>query len=93
MTAVRRCILCTITGRVQGVAFRAATLQMAQRLHLTGWVRNRDDGRVETLASGNIAALDAFRAWLHQGPPYARVSEVDCTEHPPIDDQEFTIRR
>jgi acylphosphatase len=67
-----------VTGRVQGVGFRAATRRKAQSLGLTGWVRNRNDGAVEGVASSRDAkSLDAFRQWLQQGPPIARVARVD----------------
>jgi len=65
-----------VRGVVQGVFFRAATQQTAQRLGLTGWVRNRDDGSVELLACGGLSQLDELERWLWQGPPRARVEEV-----------------
>jgi acylphosphatase len=67
-----------VRGRVQGVSFRAATQQEAQRLTLTGWVRNRPDGSVEVLAEGPRAPLEQLAAWLHHGPPAAAVSEVSA---------------
>lgn len=86
-----RCVLCEVLGRVQGVAFRAATRSMAQALHVTGWVRNRDDGAVETLACGDDAALKSFQQWLHTGPQYAIVTEVRCTPRPWEERSEFRI--
>jgi acylphosphatase len=65
-----------ISGLVQGVFFRASTAQQATRLGLRGWARNLADGRVEVLALGPAEALATLEAWLHQGPPSARVSEV-----------------
>ena len=65
-----------VTGRVQGVGFRAATQRQARTLGLTGWVRNRNDGCVEGAAFGPRAQLDQFIAWLHDGPPVARVESV-----------------
>lgn len=62
-----------ISGRVQGVFFRASMVAEAQRLGLTGWVRNRRDGSVEAYACGKPAALDALVAWAEGGPPAARV--------------------
>lgn len=86
-----RCIRCIVRGRVQGVAFRAAARSMAQGLHITGWVRNRRDGAVETLACGEEAALQAYQAWLHKGPTYAIVSHVTCKPQPWEDLLEFRI--
>lgn len=87
-----RCVQCLVRGRVQGVAFRAATLATAQRLQLTGWVRNRPDGAVETLVCGDAEALRSFREWLHQGPRYAIVTDVRCAVQPWQDLSEFRIK-
>lgn len=72
MTAVRF----VVSGRVQGVFFRASTREQAQRLGLCGHARNLDDGRVEVLAHGAEAALQELERWLWQGPPAARVEAV-----------------
>lgn len=69
-------IHCFITGRVQGVAYRAYTQREAIQLGLTGWVRNCPDGRVELVAEGSQEALQALVSWCHQGPPLAKVTEV-----------------
>ena len=74
------CRRCLISGRVQGVFFRASTRDQAERLGLTGYARNLDDGRVEVLACGETAAVEALQQWLHQGPPQAQVERVDCRE-------------
>lgn len=66
-----------IEGRVQGVFFRHHTKQMAGRLGLKGWVRNRSDGTVEALFEGDRAKVDTMIHWCHQGPPSARVTKVD----------------
>ena len=66
-----------VTGRVQGVGFRAATRRRALALELWGWVRNRADGAVEGLAGGAPGRLEDFRRWLHEGPALARVECVD----------------
>jgi acylphosphatase len=71
-----RCMRFVVSGRVQGVAFRAGTLKRARELDLQGFVRNREDGRVEVLACGEVAALEGLRQWLHDGPPLADVREV-----------------
>jgi len=65
----------TVTGRVQGVAYRWHTLQQAQRLGLVGWVRNRPDGSVRIVAEGPRERLEALLAWAGRGPEHARVQE------------------
>lgn len=69
-----------ISGRVQGVCFRAYTRDEARRLGLKGWVRNLADGRVEVLAQGDPGDLGRFESWCRQGPPHARVQEVNLIE-------------
>lgn len=65
-----------VSGRVQGVFFRASTRDEARRLGLNGYARNLADGRVEVLALGEATAINALAQWLHHGPPLARVAEV-----------------
>jgi acylphosphatase len=65
-----------ISGRVQGVAFRAYTRVQALALNLRGYARNLPDGRVEVLAVGNSDAIERLAEWLQQGPPLARVDAV-----------------
>jgi acylphosphatase len=65
-----------VSGRVQGVAFRAYTRQQALALGLRGHALNLRDGRVEVLAVGDADAIDRLGEWLTQGPPLARVDEV-----------------
>lgn len=62
-----------ISGRVQGVGFRWATCNRASDLHLTGWVRNLRDGRVEVWAEGDALSLAHLAEWLKHGPTSARV--------------------
>jgi acylphosphatase len=69
-----------ITGRVQGVYYRASAEDEARRLGLVGWVRNEPDGAVAVLAQGDAAAVDTFIAWCRRGPPSARVAAVDVRE-------------
>lgn len=65
-----------ITGRVQGVGYRAFACRTARGLGLAGWVANRPDGSVEVLAEGAAAALDALEGQLWQGPAAATVAAV-----------------
>jgi acylphosphatase len=65
-----------VSGRVQGVCFRAGTREQALALGLSGVARNLADGRVEVIACGDRQALDALERWLHRGPPAAQVEQV-----------------
>lgn len=65
-----------VSGRVQGVSFRAYTRAQANALDLRGHARNLSDGRVEVLAVGDAAAIDRLAEWLQHGPPLARVEAV-----------------
>ncbi|WP_285905343.1 acylphosphatase [Pseudodesulfovibrio pelocollis] len=76
---------CIIHGKVQGVWFRAWTADMARELGITGWVRNLPDGGVEALAQGEKAILERFIERLHDGPPLARVTQVDIDWREPGD--------
>lgn len=73
-----RTIRLLISGRVQGVGFRDALQREAERLGLSGWVRNRGAGEVEALAQGREAAVAALAAWARRGPPAAHVKRVEC---------------
>jgi acylphosphatase len=66
----------TITGRVQGVAYRMSAQDEGIRLGLVGKVRNRRDGSVEAFVEGPRAAVDDFILWCRRGPPAARVAGV-----------------
>ena len=72
--------LFTVKGRVQGVWFRESTRRFAEPLGLTGHAMNLPNGDVEVLAVGDESALDRLEAWLHEGPPMARVSEVAVSD-------------
>ena len=65
-----------VHGRVQGVWFRASTAERATALGLRGSAENLPDGSVLVHAAGSVEALDALVAWLHEGPPMARVDSV-----------------
>jgi acylphosphatase len=68
-----------IEGRVQGVWFRDSTRREAVGLGVSGWVKNRRDGGVEVLAEGPENRVKKLVAWCHQGPSYARVTQVHET--------------
>ena len=65
-----------ISGRVQGVGFRHFVQSVAVRESVVGWVRNLDDGRVETAAAGDTGAMERFERAIRQGPPASRVDHV-----------------
>lgn len=65
-----------ISGRVQGVFYRASTKNMAEQLGLKGWVRNTSDGRVEALFEGDETTVKDMISWCHKGPRSAEVSDV-----------------
>jgi len=67
---------CYVAGRVQGVFFRAGTRSRAEALGVIGHALNLPDGRVEVLACGSPASVEALCAWLHEGPPAAHVTAV-----------------
>ena len=69
----------TVSGRVQGVAYRAWTVGTAKELGLVGWVRNRRDGSVEITVRGEPEGLNALAERCRQGPPMARVENVAVT--------------
>ena len=71
-----------ITGRVQGVGYRAAFLREAEKRGLSGWVRNRLDGSVEAVVAGDAAALAAIEEWAWRGPAAANVRAVVVEDAP-----------
>jgi acylphosphatase len=71
-----------ISGRVQGVFFRAYTRDAAIQQKVNGWVRNLSDGRVEAVFEGDAERVDGMVAWCHQGSPGSRVQEVQIREEP-----------
>jgi acylphosphatase len=81
-----------IAGRVQGVAFRAYTIDEASARGVTGWVGNIPDGRVEAVFEGERAVVEAMIAWCRKGPPAARVSSVEVTWEEPTGEVGFGIR-
>ncbi len=82
-----------VTGRVQGVFYRASTQDEARRLGLTGWVMNMPDGSVELEAQGPDEKIEKLILWLHEGPPYSVVTNVEVKEIPLKNDEiDFQIR-
>jgi acylphosphatase len=69
-----------VSGRVQGVFYRATCVRKAESLGLTGYARNLPDGRVEVLACGESAPVEQFIAWLWEGSPASKVTAVDTSE-------------
>jgi len=85
---VRRLV---ISGIVQGVGFRYALLAQARLLGVTGWVRNRRDGRVEAMIAGDAAQIEAMLAWSRVGPAGSSVDEL--VVEPAIGDfRDFELR-
>ncbi len=68
-----------VEGRVQGVFFRSHTEEIASKLGVMGWVRNRRDGSVEALFEGDKKKVDQILQWCHRGPSEARVTNVHTT--------------
>ena len=89
---MKKTIHCYISGRVQGVFFRAATREQAMLFGLTGWVRNLADGRVEVMASGEEAQVKHLQEWLERGPEHARVLKVEVREVACLDFEGFTVQ-
>lgn len=83
-----------VTGRVQGVGFRAFTVSVARRLGIKGWVRNRPDGRsVEVVAEGAADMLDEFLKIMRKGPPASNISTVQhSTQSSEGSFHDFTVR-
>lgn len=82
-----------VSGKVQGVGYRAATWDMAQLLKLNGWVCNLHDGRVEAVFEGSPAQIEAMLRWCHQGPPAAVVEAVEVCQEPAEGLRSFEVAR
>lgn len=82
-----------ISGRVQGVWFRASTKQVAKQLGLTGWVRNTSNGCVEAVFEGEERLINKMIEWCHQGPALSKVDNVEIINQEPTNDfNGFSIR-
>jgi acylphosphatase len=88
---VTRAVDVHISGRVQGVSFRAYAAREAVRLELCGWVRNEPDGSVAARLEGPGDAVEEMLAWCRHGPPAARVEHVEVEEVPPTGCTSFEV--
>ncbi len=79
-----------VFGRVQGVGFRWFASRWASQLNLTGWVCNREEGRVEMEVQGEETGVQAFLEAVSQGPPFARVEQVE-SRLCPLEEEERTF--
>ena len=82
-----------VSGRVQGVYYRATTRDTARERGVDGWVRNLDDGRVEAVFEGTEAAVESMIEWCHTGSPNARVDDVSVEYGDPDGVEGFDIKR
>ena len=90
MAAIARHL--SISGRVQGVFYRAWSREQADALSIAGWIRNRPDGHVEAHVEGEQAAVDEMIARLRQGPPAAQVDDVRIWDADVCDFDGFEVR-
>jgi acylphosphatase len=81
-----------ISGRVQGVFFRASTKSMADQYGIKGWVKNQPNGDVEGIATGDATRLKLFSEWLKRGPDMAKVLKFEVIEHEFQMFEKFEIR-
>lgn len=86
-------IHCFVSGRVQGVWFRAETQKKAKELGLAGWARNLCDGRVEVMAFGAKEKLDVLESWLHHGPSSAQVENLSVEVIDYENHSNFAVRK
>ena len=82
-----------IAGKVQGVFYRATAKEVADRLNLSGWIKNKKDDTVEAVVTGDDEQLKKFVDWCKQGPEKATVEKVIVTEQEPLDFKDFVILR
>lgn len=81
-----------VSGRVQGVNYRATARDYARDIGVNGWVRNLDDGRVEAVFEGTRPAVQKMVSWCYSGPSYARVERVEVQwEKPTGEERGFSI--
>ncbi len=82
-----------IKGKVQGVFYRASAKKIAEKLNLTGWIRNTEQGDVEAMVTGTQLKLQEFINWCKQGSENAKVEDVIVTEQQEITFKKFEIVR
>ncbi|HET7324969.1 MAG TPA: acylphosphatase [Halococcus sp.] len=82
-----------VSGRVQGVSYRANTRDAAREEDVDGWVKNRDDGRVEAVFEGEEDAVEELVEWCHTGSPAAEVEGVEAEYDDPENESGFAVRR
>jgi acylphosphatase len=80
-----------VSGRVQGVFFRAETRNRARSLGLAGWVRNNADGNVEAVFEGDRDRVESMVEWCRRGPRHAAVEDVEVSWETPQDETEFAV--
>ena len=81
-----------VSGRVQGVGFRHFVRAQARKMNVGGWVRNREDGRVEAVATADGEVLALFESALRSGPPLSAVSGVSAADEEPSEFVSFEVR-
>ncbi len=86
------CKIYTITGRVQGVWFRAGTQKTARKMDITGWAKNLPNRSVQVLACGSEENIERFAAWLKKGPAFAKVKSITEEQIPPQEFSDFETR-
>jgi acylphosphatase len=82
-----------VSGRVQGVFYRATCAELARDRGLAGFVRNMPDGRVEAVFEGSDEDVEAMAAWCREGTDWAHVDHVEVVDEPPRGDREFRVSR
>jgi acylphosphatase len=87
---IRRRIV--VDGRVQGVWYRQSCQHQAVAAGVAGWVRNNDDGTVEAVLEGEVAAVESVVAWMRSGPPHALVTRTVVVEERPRGERGFRVR-
>lgn len=90
MQVVRRRVV--VEGRVQAVWFRETCRREAAAAGVSGWVRNRPDGRVEAVFEGQPSAVERMVDWCRRGPPRAVVTRVEVFDEPPVGESGFDVR-
>ena len=80
-----------ISGKVQGVFFRQTAVSVAHTLHITGWIKNTQDAKVEALVTGTSGDITSFINWCETGPERANVESVVISKQPEITFKKFEV--